>query len=213
MGYKKADGAWANFSELRGTAINNVTVEEAPFTTSDITVSPENAYVNRETTISVTLSNLQSATTPTCSYFVSDSSNYQTSYDGIELDANQAFTVEFTPREKQYYIRAWISAGDFTVVKTIKKTFNTCAHGYGDVNQDTGYCKECNSWMAASVSPSSYVDQRTYYETFDLALSAAWKMLKTSDCWFTMFQDAQKSTTNSSNPGFFSKRLDKVVYL
>lgn len=200
MGYKKANGAWANFNDLYDTAIYNVTVEEAPFITSDITVSPENAYVNRKATLSVTLSNLKPGTTPTCSYFVSDSSNYQTSYEGIELDANQAFTAEFTPRVDQYYIRAWITADDFTVVKTIKKTFNTCSHSYFDVDQNTGYCNRCKSQMAASVSPSSFVDQRTYYETFDLALSAAWDMLKSKDCWFTMFQDAQVGTIEYHYP-------------
>lgn len=196
MGYKKANGAWANFNDLYDTAIYNVTVEEAPFITSDITVSPENAYVNRKATLSVTLSNLETGTTPTCSYFMSDSSNSQTSREGITLDANQAFTVEFTPREKQYYIRAWITADEFTVVKTIKKTFKTCEHGYGLVNQNTGYCKGCDSWMAASVSSTHYVNDRKYYETFDLAMNAAWKMLKSQDCWFTMFQDAQVGTIN-----------------
>ena len=48
--------------------------------------------------------------------------------------------------------------------------------------------------MAASLSPNRLVAKRTYYETFDLALSAAWDVLKTSDCWFTMFQDAQVGT-------------------
>lgn len=79
---------------------------------------------------------------------MSDSSNYQTSYDGIELDANRAFTVEFTPREKQYYIRARITADGFTVVKTIKKTFKTCEHRHGDVDQKTGFCSKCKSQMA-----------------------------------------------------------------
>lgn len=193
MGYK-VDGAWANFKQLNSGAIYDVTVEQAPFTTSDITVSPENAYVNREVTLSVTLSNFQSATTPTCSYFMSDSSNNQTSRDGITLDANQAFTAEFTLREKQYYIRARITADDFTVVKTIKKTFNTCSHSYLDVNQNTGYCNRCKSWMAASVSSTHYVNDRKYYETFDLAMNAALDMLKSKDCWFTMFQDAQVGT-------------------
>ena len=210
MGYKNANGAWANFGQLNSGAIYDVTVEQAPFTTSDITISPENAYVNRKVTLSVTLSNLETGTTPTCSYFVSDSSNYQTSYDGIELDANRAFTVEFTPREKQYYIRARITAGEFTVVKTIKKTFNTCEHGYGLVNQNTGYCKGCDSWMAASVSPSSFVDQRTYYETFDLAMNAAWNMLKSQDCWFTMFQDAQVETIEYQYLGDLS---GKTLYM
>ena len=196
MGYKNANGAWANFGQLNNGAIYDVTVEQAPFTTSDITISPENAYVNRKVTLSVTLSNLETGTTPTCSYFMSDSSNSQTSREGITLDANQAFTVEFTPREKQYYIRAWITADEFTVVKTIKKTFKTCMHRHGEVNQTTGYCKGCDSWMAASVSSTHYVNDRKYYETFDLAMNAAWKMLKSQDCWFTMFQDAQVGTIN-----------------
>lgn len=198
MGYK-VDGAWAKFGQLYNSAIYDVTVEEAPFTTSDITVSPENAYVNRKATLSVTLSNLKTGTTPTCNYTMRNGSN-QISREGITLDANQAFTAEFTPREKQYYIQAWITDGIFTVVKTIKKTFKTCSHSYFDVNQNTGYCSKCDSWMAASVSPSSYVDQRTYYETFDLALSAAWDMLKSKDCWFTMFQDAQVGTIEYHYP-------------
>ena len=194
MGYKNANGAWANFGQLNNGAIYDVTVEQAPFTTSDITISPENAYVNRKVTLSVTLSNLETGTTPTCSYFMSDSSNSQTSREGITLDANQAFTVEFTPREKQYYIRAWITADEFTVVKTIKKTFKTCMHRHGEVNQTTGYCKGCDSWMAASVSSTHYVNDRKYYETFDLAMKAALDMLKSIDCWFTMFQNAQVGT-------------------
>ena len=194
MGYKNANGAWANFGQLNNGAIYDVTVEQAPFTTSDITISPENAYVNRKVTLSVTLSNLETGTTPTCSYFMSDSSNSQTSREGITLDANQAFTVEFTPREKQYYIRAWITADEFTVVKTIKKTFKTCMHRHGEVNQTTGYCKGCDSWMAASVSSTHYVNDRKYYETFDLAMKAALDMLKSKDCWFTMFQNAQVGT-------------------
>ena len=210
MGYKNANGAWANFGQLNSGAIYDVTVEQAPFTTSDITISPENAYVNRKVTLSVTLSNLETGTTPTCSYFMSDSSNSQTSREGITLDANQAFTVEFTPREKQYYIRAWITADEFTVVKTIKKTFKTCEHGYGLVNQNTGYCKGCDSWMAASVSSTHYVNDRKYYETFDLAMNAAWKMLKSQDCWFTMFQDAQVGTIEYLYPG----ELDgKTLYM
>ena len=210
MGYKNANGAWANFGQLNSGAIYDVTVEQAPFTTSDITISPENAYVNRKVTLSVTLSNLETGTTPTCSYFMSDSSNSQTSRDGITLDANQAFTVEFTPREKQYYIRAWITADDFTVVKTINKTFKTCEHRHGDVDQKTGFCSKCNSQMAASVSPSALVGQRTYYETFDLAMNAAWDMLKSQDCWFTVFQDAQVGTIEYLYPG----ELDgKTLYM
>lgn len=141
---------------------------------------------------------------------MSDSSNYQTSYDEIELDANRAFTVEFTPREKQYYIRARITADGFTVVKTIKKTFKTCEHRHGDVDQKTGFCSKCKSQMAASVSPSALVDYRTYYETFDLAMNAAWKMLKSQDCWFTMFQDAQVGTIEYQHLGDLS---GKTLYM
>lgn len=210
MGYKNANGAWANFGQLNSGAISDVTVEQAPFTTSDITISPENAYVNRKVTLSVTLSNLETGTTPTCSYFMSDSSNSQTSREGITLDANQAFTVEFTPREKQYYIRAWITADEFTVVKTIKKTFKTCMHVHGDVDQKTGFCSRCNSQMAASVSSTHYVNDRKYYETFDLAMNAAWKMLKSQDCWFTMFQDAQVGTIEYQYLGDLS---GKTLYM
>ena len=210
MGYKNANGAWANFGQLNNGAIYDVTVEQAPFTTSDITISPENAYVNRKVTLSVTLSNLETGTTPTCSYFMSDSSNSQTSRDGITLDANQAFTVEFTPREKQYYIRARITADDFTVVKIIKKTFNTCSHSYFDVEQNTGYCRECKSYMAASVSSTHYVNDRKYYETFDLAMNAALEMLKSKDCWFTMFQDAQVGTIEYQHLGDLS---GKTLYM
>lgn len=141
---------------------------------------------------------------------MSDSSNSQTSREGITLDANQAFTAEFTPREKQYYIRAWITADGFTVVKTIKKTFKTCEHGYGDVDQNTGYCRKCNSQMAASVSSTHYVNGRKYYETFDLAMNAAWKMLKSQDCWFTMFQDAQVETIEYQYLGDLS---GKTLYM
>lgn len=67
-------------------------------------------------------------------------------------------------------------------------------HRHGEVNQTTGYCKGCDSWMAASVSSTHYVNDRKYYETFDLAMKAALDMLKSKDCWFTMFQNAQVGT-------------------
>lgn len=201
MGYKNANGAWANFGQLNSGAIYDVTVEQAPFTTSDITISPENAYVNRKVTLSVTLSEFQAGqagTEATCEYSVRYGTNYtyQKSLKKPTYTADQAFAVEFTPSEEKYYIQAVITSGEFSVVKTLEKTFNTCEHGYGLVNQNTGYCKGCDSWMAASVSSTHYVNDRKYYETFDLAMNAAWKMLKSQDCWFTMFQDAQVGTIN-----------------
>lgn len=208
MGYQ-IDGKWASFNQLYKTSIENVTVAQAPFSTSDITVSPENAYVNRKATLSVTLSNLKPGTTPTCTYTVRYGSQ-QSSYEGIALDANGAFTVQFTPSAADYYIQAWITADEFTVVKTIKKTFKTCMHRHGEVDQNTGYCKGCDSWMAASVSSTHYVNDRKYYETFDLAMKAALDMLKSKDCWFTMFQDAQVGTIEYQHLGDLS---GKTLYM
>lgn len=198
MGYQ-INRKWADALAIRSMSIENVTVAKAPFTTSDITVSPENAYVNREATLSVTLSEFQAGqagTEATCEYSVRYGTNYtyQKSLKKPTYTADQAFAVEFTPSEEKYYIQAVITSGEFSVVKTLEKTFKTCAHGYGDVDQNTGYCRKCKSQMAASVSPSALVGQRTYYETFDLAMNAAWKMLKSQDCWFTVFQDAQVRT-------------------
>lgn len=198
MGYQ-INRKWADALAIRRMSIENVTVAKAPFTTSDITVSPENAYVNREATLSVTLSEFQAGqagTEATCEYSVRYGTNYtyQKSLKKPTYTADQAFAVEFTPSEEKYYIQAVITSGEFSVVKTLEKTFKTCAHGYGDVDQNTGYCRKCKSQMAASVSPSALVGQRTYYETFDLAMNAAWKMLKSQDCWFTVFQDAQVRT-------------------
>ena len=62
------------------------------------------------------------------------------------------------------------------------------------IGQTTGKCNVCNLQMAASVSPEALVIRRTYYETFDAALSAAWKQLKTGDCWLVLFQDATISS-------------------
>lgn len=195
MGYQ-INRKWADDLAIRGMSIENVTVEKAPFTTSDITVSPENAYVNREATLSVTLSEFQAGTEATCEYSVRYGGNYinQKQLGETTHTADQAFTAEFTPIVADYYIQAVITSGGFSVVKTLEKTFKTCAHGYGDVDQNTGYCRKCKSQMAASVSPTSYVNDRKYYETFDLAMNAAWDMLKSQDCWFTMFQDAQVGT-------------------
>ena len=198
MGYQ-INRKWADALAIRSMSIENVTVAKAPFTTSDITVSPENAYVNREATLSVTLSEFQAGqagTEATCEYSVRYGTNYayQKSLKNPTYRADQAFAVEFTPSEEKYYIQAVITSGEFSVVKTLEKTFITCAHVHGDVDQKTGYCRKCKSQMAASVSPSALVGQRTYYETFDLAMNAAWKMLKSQDCWFTVFQDAQVGT-------------------
>lgn len=191
MGYQ-VDGNWATLPQLYRTYIENVTVAKYRFSTSDITVSPEDAYVNREVTLSVKLNGLADGSGATCDYYVDTSASSGTTNSvrigTFNLDANQTFTTAYTPKVSECTIRAQIKYGDFYVIKKLEKKFNTCEHDR--VNQDTGYCRKCKSQMAASVSPSALVGQRTYYETFDLAMNAAWDMLKSQDCWFTMFQDA-----------------------
>lgn len=214
MGYQ-INRKWADALAIRRMSIENVTVAKAPFTTSDITVSPENAYVNREATLSVTLSEFQAGqagTEATCEYSVRYGTNYtyQKSLKKPTYTADQAFAVEFTPSEEKYYIQAVITSGEFSVVKTLEKTFKTCAHNYLDVEQNTGYCRECKSYMAASVSSTHYVNDRKYYETFDLAMNAALEMLKSKDCWFTMFQDAQVGTIEYQHLGDLS---GKTLYM
>lgn len=194
----KIETNWVTLGQLYSTTIENVTVEQAPFSTSDITVTPEDTYVNRKVTLSVTLDGLADGSEATCEYSVKTSaSSGTTNSEGLgsfTLDTNQTFTTDYTPKVSECTICAQIKYGDFYVIKKLEKTFKTCAHSYGDVDQKTGFCSGCNSQMAASVSPSSFVDQRTCYETFDLAMKAAWEMLKSKDCWFTMFQDAQVGT-------------------
>lgn len=198
MGYKVNEN-WADLNQLYKTYIENVTVAEYPFSTSDITVTPEDTYVNRKVTLSVTLDGLADGSDATCEYFVlTSASSGTTNSEGLKsptLDA-KTFTTDYTPKVSECTICAQIKYGDFYVIKKLEKTFKTCAHNYLDVDQNTGYCRKCKSQMAASLSPNRLVNQRTYYETFDLALSAAWVMLKSSDCWFTMFQDAQVGTIN-----------------
>ena len=188
MGYQ-INGNWADYLAIQGMTIRDVTVEKAPFTATEISISPENAYVNREVTLSVTLSGLPNDAEASCTYIINNT------YDQpITHVASEPFTYKFTPKVADHNIKARITADGFTVVKTINKTFKTCEHRYGDVIQDTGFCRGCNSQMAASVSSTHYVNDRKYYETFDLAMNAAWKMLTSQDCWFTVFQDAQIGT-------------------
>lgn len=204
MGYKIEtnwiETNWVTLGQLYSTTIENVTVEQAPFSTSDITVTPEDTYVNRKVTLSVKLNGLADGSEATCEYSVKTSASSGTTNSewlgSFTLDTNQTFTTDYTPKVSECTICAQIKYGDFYVIKKLEKTFKTCVHNYLDVDQNTGYCRKCKSQMAASLSPNRLVNQRTYYETFDLALSAAWVMLKSSDCWFTMFQDAQVGTIN-----------------
>ena len=186
MGYRK-DGNWADYLAIQHTTIRDVTVEKAPFTATEISISPENAYVNREVTLSVTLSGLPNDAEASCTYIINNTFDRP-----ITHVASEPFTYKFTPKVADHNIKARIESDGYCIIKTIEKTFKTCKHDR--VNRDTGLCSGCNSRMAASVSSTHYADGRKYYETFDLALNAAWDVLKTSDCWFTMFQDAQVGT-------------------
>lgn len=211
MGYK-VDRKWATLSQLYKTTIENVTVERYLFSTSDITVTPEDTYVNRKVTLSVTLDGLADGSGATCDYYVDTSASSGTTNSvrigTFNLDANQTFTTAYTPKVSECTIRAQIKYGDFYVIKKLEKKFNTCEHDW--VNRDTGYCYRCNSQMAASVSSTHYVDGRKYYETFDLAMNAALEMLKSKDCWFTMFQDAQVGTIEYQYLGDLS---GKTLYM
>lgn len=77
MGYK-VNGKWATLSQLLNTLISKVTVEKAPFSTSDITVTPEDTYVNRKVTLAVTLDCLADGRDASCEYFVETSTSYGT---------------------------------------------------------------------------------------------------------------------------------------
>lgn len=212
MGYKVNEN-WANLNQLYSTYIKDVTVAEYPFSTSDITVTPEDTYVNRKVTLSVTLDGRADGSEATCEYSVKTSASSGTTNSewlgSFRLDTNQTFTTDYTPKVSECTICAQIKYGNFYVIKKLEKTFKTCKHGYGLVDRD-GHCRGCNSQMAASVSSSALVDYRTYYETFDLALSAAWEMLKNSDCWFTMFQDAQIGTIKYQYPNDLG---EKTLYM
>lgn len=214
MGYKVNNRNWADLNQLYRTYIENVTVAEYPFSTSDITVTPEDTYVNRKVTLSVTLSGLADGSEATCEYSVKTSASSGTTNSewlgSFTLDTNRTFTTDYTPKVSECTICAQIKYRDFYVIKKLEKTFKTCAHGYGDVDQNTGYCRKCKSQMAASVSSTHYVNDRKYYETFDLAMKAALDMLKSQDCWFTMFQDAQVGTIEYQYLGDLS---GKTLYM
>lgn len=202
MGYRK-DGNWADYLAIQHTTIRDVTVEKAPFTATEISISPENAYVNREVTLSVTLSGLPNDAEASCTYIINNTFDRP-----ITHVASEPFTYKFTPKVADHNIKARIESDGYCIIKTIEKTFKTCKHDR--VNRDTGLCSGCNSRMAASVSSTHYVDGRKYYETFDLAMNAALEMLKSKDCWFTMFQDAQVGTIEYQYLGDLS---GKTLYM
>lgn len=118
MGYK-VNGKWATLSQLLNTLISKVTVEKAPFSTSDITVTPEDTYVNRKVTLSVTLDGLADGSEATCEYSVKTSaSSGTTNSEGLgsfTLDTNRTFTTDYTPKVSECTICAQIKYRDFYV--------------------------------------------------------------------------------------------------
>ena len=128
MGYK-IETNWVTLGQLYSTTIENVTVEQAPFSTSDITVTPEDTYVNRKVTLSVTLDGLTDGSEATCEYSVKTSASSGTTNSewlgSFRLDTNQTFTTDYTPKVSECTICAQIKYGDFYVIKKLEKKFNT----------------------------------------------------------------------------------------
>ena len=118
--------------QLYNTTIENVTVEKAPFSTSDITVTPEDTYVNRKVTLSVKLDGRADGSEATCEYSVKTSASSGTTNSewlgSFRLDTNQTFTTDYTPKVSECTICAQIKYGDFYVIKKLEKTFITCTH-------------------------------------------------------------------------------------
>lgn len=121
MGYKIEtnwiETNWVTLGQLYSTTIENVTVEQAPFSTSDITVTPEDTYVNRKVTLSVTLDGLADGSEATCEYSVKTSaSSGTTNSEGLgsfTLDTNRTFTTDYTPKVSECTICAQIKYRDF----------------------------------------------------------------------------------------------------
>lgn len=113
----KIETNWVTLGQLYSTTIENVTVERAPFSTSDITVTPEDTYVNRKVTLSVTLDSLADGSEATCEYSVKTSASSGTTNSewlgSFTLDTNQTFTTDYTPKVSECTICAQIKYDDF----------------------------------------------------------------------------------------------------
>ena len=112
MGYK-INGNWADYSAIQHTTIKDVTVEKAPFTATEISISPENAYVNREVTLSVTLSGLPNDAEASCTYIINNTFDQP-----ITHVASEPFTYKFTPKVENHNIKARIESGGYCIIET-----------------------------------------------------------------------------------------------
>ena len=189
-GYQASSGNWVSESGLNQTTIQSVLVKKAPFTVDDFSVN-SSSYINVPFQISASV---RSSNFPNghidfdyCLY-IDDSqkkTGKQNSYSRLYMDC----TLE---DGSQHTAKLVVSYNGYSVTKTLVLQAVACPHTI--IGQTTGKCNVCNLQMAASVSPEALVIRRTYYETFDAALSAAWEQLKTGDCWLVLFQDTTISS-------------------
>lgn len=190
-GYQSSLNNWVNESALSQTTIQNVLVKKAPFTVDYFSVNSSSYYINVPFTISASVRS-------------SSFSNGHIDFDYcLYIDGSQKKTGNQNSHSRlymdctledgsQHTAKLVVSYNGYSVTKTLVLQAVACPHT--TIGQTTGQCTVCNLQMAASVSPEALVIRRTYYETFDAALSAAWKQLKTGDCWLVLFQDATISS-------------------
>lgn len=184
-------GNWVSESALSQTTIQNVLVKKAPFTVDDFSVNSSAYYINVPFKISASVRSSSFSNGHIdfdyCLYIdgIQKKTGNQNSYSRLYIDCTLA-------DGNQHTAKLVVSFGGYSVTKTLVLRAVACPHT--TIGQTTGKCNVCNLQMAASVSPEALVIRRTYYETFDAALSAAWKQLKTGDCWLVLFQDATISS-------------------
>ena len=188
-GYQ-VSGNWVSESGLNQTTIQSVLVKKAPFTVDDFSVN-SSSYINVPFQISASV---RSSNFPNghidfdyCLYIddILKKTGKQNSYSRLYMDC----TLE---DGSQHTAKLVVSYNGYSVTKTLVLQAVACPHT--TIVQTTGKCNVCKLQMAASVSPEALVIRRTYYETFDAALSAAWEQLKTGDCWLVLFQDTTISS-------------------
>lgn len=189
-GYQ-VSGNWVSESALSQTTIQNVLVKKAPFTVGDFIVNSSAYYINVPFTISASVrsSSFPNGHIDFDYYLYIDSILKKT---GKQNSSSQLYMDCTLEDGNQHTAKLVVSYNGYSVTKTLMLQAVACPHT--TIGQTTGKCNVCNLQMAASVSPEALVIRRTYYETFDAALSAAWKQLKTGDCWLVLFQDATISS-------------------
>lgn len=204
-GYQSSLNNWVNESALSQTTIQNVLVKKAPFTVDDFSVN-SSSYINVPFQISASV---RSSNFPNghidfeyCLYIddILKKTGKQNSYSRLYMDC----TLE---DGSQHTAKLVVSFGGYSVTKTLVLQAVACPHT--TIVQTTGKCDVCKLQMAASVSPEALVIRRTYYETFDAALSAAWEQLKTGDCWLVLFQDTTISSP-IANEGISGEHVFRI---